>query len=267
MKNVGHIIPIPDGENIKVRTVMGPMQMTGEGLANPGEGENALVVMGPLTITTPVEKVGYSQLVVMGPIVAPKGSEAALSSGITTLFGPLQFYPTGPNIKVHIGDLKMSGKTLAAPTDADRDTLVVVGDLFITTSPEKVGYKNVIVKGDALAPKESEDVLGPYLEVDGNTIWYASPPREFNGQDRFSAAFFELLKEPITMILNGQFTIESDVTVELLREKVTEIILNGQLEGPKHLVPLLQVLATVKNGTIEVAGEGGGERVVQQIQQ
>ncbi|MEZ4663003.1 MAG: hypothetical protein R2911_36100 [Caldilineaceae bacterium] len=49
--------------------------------------------------------------------------------------------------------------------------------------------------------------------------------------------------------------IEPDVTVELLRSKVTEIVLNGILEGPKELVPLLQVLTVEKNGMINVAGK------------
>jgi hypothetical protein len=40
------------------------------------------------------------------------------------------------------------------------------------------------------------------------------------------------------------------VTIELLREKVVEIVLNGELRAPKHLLGILQVLATQNNGVI-----------------
>ncbi|MCB0090256.1 MAG: hypothetical protein KDE54_20270, partial [Caldilineaceae bacterium] len=69
----------------------------------------------------------------------------------------------------------------------------------------------------------------------------------------FGAAFFEYLPEPISLIINGVVDIEPDVTVELLRAKVTEIVLNGILSGPKEVVPLLQVLTVEKNGMINVA--------------
>jgi hypothetical protein len=264
MENIGHTVPIPDGKNIKVSTVMGPFQTSGEGLVPPEAGsetEYALAVMGPFTVTSPIQKIGYTYMTVMGPVTAPKGSEAALASTNIRVMGPIRFYPTGDNIKVQFGNLKLSGKALSTPPDDGKDTLVVVGDLLITTPvDEKLGYKRVVVIGNSLAPKQSEDVLGPHLDVDGSTVWYSATPRVFEGQDRFSAAFFDLLKEPITMILNGQFSIEADVTVESFREKVAEIILNGMLEGPKHLVPLMQVLATQKNGLIQVSSEGGGDR-------
>jgi hypothetical protein len=251
--NVGTTIPIPDGKNVKVNTVMGPMQISGEGLAAPeGDGEHVLVVMGPLIITTPVEKVGYGHISVMGPVIAPKGSEVALASSQIRVMGPMQFYPTGSNIKVQLRDMKLSGKSLANPDTDGKDTLVVMGELLVTSPPQKVGYNKLIVMGMVIAPKESEELLDPHLDAYGSVVWYTGTPRQFNGSDRFSAQFFELLPEPITLILNGAFAIASDVTAELLRAKVTDIVLNGELRGPRHLVPLLQVLATEKNGMIEV---------------
>ena len=57
------------------------------------------------------------------------------------------------------------------------------------------------------------------------------------------------------MIINGEATFDNDVTVDMVRENVREVILNGVIKAPKHLVPLLQVLAKEKNGVIQVAGE------------
>jgi RNA polymerase sigma-70 factor (ECF subfamily) len=45
-------------------------------------------------------------------------------------------------------------------------------------------------------------------------------------------------------------TIEDDVTVDLLRAKVPEIVLVGKIIAPKALIPMLQVLTTEKIGAI-----------------
>lgn len=259
MTNVAGTIPIPDGRHVKVNTVMGPMQTSGEGLAlteSTSDSENILVVMGPLTITTPVEKMGYSHLAVMGPVFAPKGSEAALGSTSIMVMGPIRYFPAGVNVKFQDGQAKLSGKALAATPDDTNTILVVTGQFLITSPVEKLGYKQLIVAGQMFAPKVSEDVLSPYLEVSGQVIWYTGTPRFFNGDDRLSAAFFEQLKEPISMLINGHMVIEADVTVEQFREKVIDIVLNGEMEGPQHLVPLFQALASEKNGVIRVEGEG-----------
>jgi hypothetical protein len=68
----------------------------------------------------------------------------------------------------------------------------------------------------------------------------------------FDRAFFELLEEPINLVLVGNAALSSDVTADLLRTKITEITLVGKLFAPKSLVPLLQLLATTNVGSIEV---------------
>ncbi|MFN8494225.1 MAG: hypothetical protein U0350_41890 [Caldilineaceae bacterium] len=259
--NVGLIVPIPDGGNVKPHVMMGTVQMSGEALANPtGEGKHVLVVMGPLIITTPVSKVGYEQLIVVGPVVAPKGSETALGGSLTKLQGQMIFYTPGAEVKVHDGQVKLSGKTLANASGNPEDVLIVEGQVFIMSPVQKVGYKQILVTGQLFAPRESQDELEPYLSISGQVIWCSGVPRLFTGSDeRFAAAFFEFLKEPITLIINGIAIIEADVTAELLRAKVTEIVLNGMLEGPKQLIPILQALTVEKNGMISAEGEDEDE--------
>jgi hypothetical protein len=75
MHGVGSVVPVPDGENVKPRVLVGSVQLSGEALANPqGEGLHILVVVGGLVVTSPVEKVGYDQVVVVGHVLAPEGS-------------------------------------------------------------------------------------------------------------------------------------------------------------------------------------------------
>ena len=83
MEKVGATGPVPTGE--KVKLVTGQMKTTGEALANPGREEDVLVVAGQLLVTTPVERVGYSEMIIAGQVYAPEGSEGALTAGISRL--------------------------------------------------------------------------------------------------------------------------------------------------------------------------------------
>jgi hypothetical protein len=260
MHGVGSIVPVPDGEHVKPHVLVGSVQLSGEALANPqGEGLHILVVVGGLVITSPVEKVGYDQIVVVGHVLAPEGSEGALGGGITNLQGAIHYYPAGAKVKVHDGVVKLSGKALANPAGKPNDILIVAGQLIITSPVESLGYSLIVVSGQVFAPRASEDLLGPMLQVNGQVMWYGGVPRFFSGDERFAAAFFELLPEPVTLLLNGSVVIEDDVTVELLRSKVSEIVLNGVLQAPKQLVPILQVLATEKNGEITAVEPSSGD--------
>jgi hypothetical protein len=83
MEKVGATVPVPTGE--KVKLVTGQMKTTGEALADPGREEDVLVVAGQLLVTTPVERVGYSEMIIAGQVYAPEGSEGALTAGISRL--------------------------------------------------------------------------------------------------------------------------------------------------------------------------------------
>lgn len=256
MANVGAIVPVPDGEKVKVHTYFGATQISGEALGyHDGTDKHVLVVLGALIITTPVTTVGFDQIIVIGPIFAPHTSEGALNRAVRVVHGPFIYYPGSEQTKFHIGDLQISGAALANPTATPGMTLMVAGNLIITSAVEKLGYEQLHVVGNVFAPKASEVVLNPHITATGNIFWYDSPLRFFSGIDEFSAEFLELLPQPITMILHGNFEFKPNVTVELLRTKVTAIILNGILDAPKALVPLLQVLTTQKTGMINATDE------------
>lgn len=160
--------------------------------------------------------------------------------------------PVGGKVKVRKGQIQMSGEALASGTGNPADILVVNGRLVITSPAGAVGYQQLIVVGQLLAPASSRSLLEAALScLIGEVIYYREPFRLFTANTRFDHAFFELLEEPTNLVLIGHASLESDVTVALLRAKIAEITLVGTLTAPKSLVPLLQLLATTNVGTIE----------------
>jgi hypothetical protein len=260
MDDVAMVVPVPDG--VEVRKHTGSLVMAGEALAAP-EGENAaLIVMGTLILTSPVPRVTYRQVIVMGLVLAPHGSESALGVGLTRVTGAVDYYPSaeGQDVKVSTGQLRINGEVLANPTGGPDDILVVAGQFIVTGPVAKVGYRRIVVAGQVLAPRDSQSVLGPAAIVKGQLIWYTGQPRFFVGKERFGRSFFELLDRPLTLALVGRFEIDPEVPPELLREKVEEITLVGKLIAPRQLVGVLQFLTTEKVGEITVAEDDSEPR-------
>jgi hypothetical protein len=260
MDDVAMVVPVPDG--VQVRKHTGALVMGGEALAGPGVEDAALIVMGTLILTSPVPRVTYRQIIVIGLVLAPHGSESALGAGLTRVTGSVDYYPytEGQDVKVSTGQLRASGEVLANPTGGPDDILVVAGQFIVTGPVATVGYRRVVVAGQVFAPRDSQPVLGPALIVKGQLIWYAGQPRFFVGKERFGRLFFELLDQPLSMALVGRFEIDPEVSPELLREKVAEITLVGKLIAPPQLVGVLQLLTTEKVGEIMVAEDDSKPR-------
>jgi hypothetical protein len=260
MDDVAMVVPVPDG--VEVRTHTGSLVMGGEALADPDAENAVLLVMGTLVLTSPVPRVAYRQVIVMGLVLAPHGSESALGAGLTRVTGSVDYYPyaEGQEVKVSTGQLRASGEVLANPAGSPDDILVVAGQLIVTGPVATVGYRRVVVAGQVLAPQDSQPVLGPAVIVKGQLIWYTGQPRFFVGKERFGRSFFDLLDQPLTLALVGRFEIDPDVPAELLREKVEEITLVGTLVAPRQLIGVLQFLTTEKLGVITVAEDDSEPR-------
>jgi hypothetical protein len=260
MDDVAMVVPVPDG--VQVRTHTGALVMGGEALAGPDAENAALIVTGTLILTSPVPRVRYRQVIVMGLVLAPHGSESALGAGLTRVTGAVDYYPyaEGQDVRVSTGQLQASGAVLANPTGGPDDILVVAGQLIVTGPVAKVGYRRVVVAGQVLAPQDSQPVLGPAIVVKGQLIWYPGQPRFFVGKERFGRSFFELLDQPLTLALVGRFEIDPEVPPALLRDKVREIILIGKLFAPSQLAGVLQLLTTQKLGEIAVAEDASEPR-------
>jgi hypothetical protein len=260
MDDVAMVVPVPDG--VQVHNHTGALVMGGEALAGP-QAENAiLVVTGTLVLTSPVPKVAYRQVIVIGLVLAPHGSESALGAGLTRVTGSVDYYPyaEGQEVKVSTGQLRADGEVLANRAGRPDDVLVVAGQLIVTGPVATVGYRRIVVAGQLLAPRASQPVLGPAIVVKGQLAWYTGQPRFFVGKERLERSFFELLDQPLNLALVGRFEIDPDVPPELLRDKVSEIVLVGKLVAPRQLVGVLQLLTTEKVGSITVAEDASEPR-------
>jgi hypothetical protein len=255
MEGVACVLPVPGGARVRVHS--GVMTTDGAALAAPGSEHDVLVMTGVLILTSPVERVSYQGFVVTGVVLAPRGSEAALAAGITRLSGVVAYYDYSPGQRVRLiqGQTRSRGEVLANTAGQPTDVAIVAGQLVLTTRVPAVGFQQVVVAGQLAAPVGSQDLLEPALNVIGQVAWYSGAARGFSGKERFSRGFFELLDGPVTLVLSGSFELAPDVPVELLREKVESIALSGVLTAPEALVPVLQLLATEKQGVIRSAGE------------
>jgi hypothetical protein len=253
MDDVAMVVPVPDG--VEVRNHTGALVMGGEALAGPEVENAALIVTGTLILTSPVPRVAYRQVIVMGLVLAPHGSEAALGAGLTRVTGSVDYYPYAEEqeVKVSTGQLLADGEVLANRAGSPDDILVVAGQLIVTGPVAEVGYRRIVVAGQVLAPRDGQRVLGTAIVVKGQLAWYTGQPRFFVGKERLARSFFELVDQPLTLALVGSFEIDPDVPPELLRNKVSEINLVGKLTAPRELVGVLQFLTTEKVGKIMVA--------------
>jgi len=111
-----------------------------------------------------------------------------------------------------------------------------------------------------LVPRGGESALyGRVLPQGGRIIAYDAPARVFDGKHRFSAGFFEMLDEPITLVLDGRSRIEADVSPELIRQKVRGLVLDGKLTAPRSVIPALQVAALSLDGKLSPDDEDNDE--------
>ena len=250
MRNVANIVPVPDGARVNAH--VGAVTMTGAALAAAGDVPTVLMLTGALVITSPVERVGLHSILTVGAVVAPEGSEAALTPALRRTVGRVVYYPwvEGQAVRVFQGDTRVKGDVLANPGGGPDDVAIVAGTLVVTGAVSKVGFRRIVVVGTLVAPEAAELALSPTLDMVGDAVWYTAPPRVFSGAETISAGFFELLDEPVTLVLSGSIKFEPDIPVPLVKEKVTAIALSGAVKASRELVPLLQVLAVQKSGVI-----------------
>jgi len=189
---------------------------------------------------------GISQV---GCVLVPEHLATVLAQIPMTEVGSIVPVPEGENIKTQVGQIRLSGEALAGGNPDH--ILFIVGQVFITTPVTSVGYKEIWIHGQLFAIRGSEGTLGAKLtRMHGQTFYMPSEARVFMGEENIGREFLDLLPEPKAFVIMGSVTFEDDVTVELLKAKVLEIVLMGQINAPAALVPLLQVLTVEKMGQI-----------------
>lgn len=259
MTSVASVVSVPDGARARVHT--GSHVIGGDALA-PSDGDNlVLVVTGTLMLSSPVDRITYREVIVTGMVLAPEGSEAAVGAGLTRVTGSVQYYryAEGQRFKTLSGQIRLGPDTLANDAGTPDDLLILSGQVLVTGPVPRVGFQRIIAAGQILVPRDSEAELAPALSADGQVVWYAGHPRVFVGGETFGRGFFELLDEPLALLLVGSFEIEHDVPPELIRDRVTEITLVGRIRAPREVVPVLQLLTTEKHGTITADRDAGAD--------
>lgn len=252
---VGSTIYVPDGANVRVH--VGQLMVGGDGLGGP---EDVLVIIGVLVIVSPVTGPLPHRISVVGSVLAPRGSESALGPVLGGGVGAISYYRyvDGQDVKVLTGQVRLSGASLANPAGEPDDVLIAAGQVVVTGPVASVGYAQVVVAGQLIAPAASREVLEPRLQVQGQVVWARSDePRVIMEDTEVGADFFRLLEHPVSLVLLGNLTIAAGVTEAMVAEKVTDIALLGDLSAPAELVPLLQVLAVDALGAIR-ASDGPG---------
>jgi hypothetical protein len=252
---VGATVFVPDGANVRIHT--GSLTVSGDGL---GAAEDVLVVIGMLIITSPVTGEVPRQVTVVGLALAPRGSEAALGRVLGGGAGSVGYYryTDGQDFKVFSGQVKLSGAMLANPAGQADDVLIAAGQVIVTGPVTTVGYGQVIVAGQLIAPEASRDLLEPRMQVTGQSVWYrAGEPRIIFEDIRVGPDFFRLLDHPVSLVLLGDMTVAPGVSEDAVREKITDIVLLGDITAPPELVPVFQVLATEAFGEIRAADGPG----------
>jgi hypothetical protein len=199
---------------------------------------------------TPEDLSGITAISEVGCILIPEHLAARLNQIPMSEVGSVVPIPQGENIKCQIGQVWLTGEALAAGDP--EATLMIIGQAFLKTPVTSVGYKAIRVHGQLIAIRGSEGALGAKIsEMQGQTLYLPADSRTFMGDETIRAEFLELLPAPQCLVVMGKLTFEDDVTVELLKAKVPEIVLMGEIVAPSALIPLLQVLTVEKMGEIK----------------
>jgi hypothetical protein len=253
MDRVAATVPVRDGQ--RTRVMSGQILLSGEALAGPDEtqSDDMLVIVGQLILTSPLKKVGYRDLVVLGQVIAPSGSETALGAGLNRLSGQVVYYPYVEGAIVRtLTSSTVSGEALANSGGQPGDILLAASQLVVTSPIQRLGYQQVLAVGHLVVPSATSAELLPRLvSVGGRVVTSSGPVRVFEGKDHFSAGLFELFDEPITLVLDGSFSFDDDVAPDLLRRSLSAIVLDGKIAAPRRLVPMLQLLCIARDGKIE----------------
>ncbi len=249
--DVAATIYVPGGANVRVHT--GTLAVGGDGI---GSADDVLVVIGLLIITSPVTAPLPQRIHVIGSVLAPRGSEPVLGPALAGGTGGVSYYQhaQGQDIKVHSGQVRLSGAMLANRAGQPDDMLIVAGQVTVTGEVTTIGYRHVIIAGQVAVPAASRDAIEPAVEIQGQVCWYTgADPRVFTSDSSLGPDFFRLLDHPVSLVVFGDLSIAAGVTETMLVEKITGIALFGDIAAPSEVLGALQVLATDAFGDIRAS--------------
>jgi hypothetical protein len=118
--------------------------------------------------TEPAQLAAISRIEDVAVVVVPESLAAAYAAIPTTDVASTLYVPSGVNVRLQTGSLTVGGDGLGA----ENDVLVVIGLLLITSPVTGPVPKRIYVVGSVLAPRGSEQLLGPALAGGTGAVSY-----------------------------------------------------------------------------------------------
>jgi len=165
-QNNGCICLVPHTTG-KVKVLTGQVSLGGEFFANTnGAPEDVVVIAGQAVITSPVEKIGYQDVVLAGQLILPKGSDAVLGSALSRMVGQVVYYSNTSNVRLFIGEDSFSNSFFDYVED--KMSMVLIGDFNIEDDVQIESIKSkvseIVLVGDLTASKALVPLL-QYLAI------------------------------------------------------------------------------------------------------
>ncbi len=181
--------------------------------------------------TTPEELAVISRIEDVALVIVPETLAAAYTAIPSSDVASTIYVPAGANVRVHTGALVVGGDGIGA---AD-DVLIVVGMLVITSPVASPLPRRIHVVGSVLAPRGSEQALGPALAGGTGGVSYykysdGQDVKMLSGQVKLSSA---MLANPAgqpddILIAAGQVVVTGEIGALGYRT----VIIAGQFAGP-----------------------------------
>ena len=200
-------------------------------------------------VRSPEEFARIEGLMNVGMILVSEDQMANIVTIPMTNVGVVVPVPVGPNVKILSGEIEVSGEVLSAH---DENTVLVIAGQVMVTSPVSQLRSSLVVAGQLIAPRVSEVAIGSKIQgLFGQVVYYkGSSPRQLIGDNTVSADYLKMAVEPMTLILVGNSRFAPDITADLLKEKVHDLILVGDVYAPSDLHGVIQYLASTKVGNL-----------------
>jgi len=220
-----------------------------EGDAIPAGEIREMGILNLLAAKTADDLQGIRSISEIGVILIPEHLAVDLMRVPMHEVGTIAAIPVSDAIHLQVGQFTLPGEALAAG-DPEK-ILVMVGQLFITSAITSIGWKGIHATGQIIATRGSESALmAKLIHIQGQIIYCPANPRVIMGTESYGAGFLELLEEAVPLVIMGSLTIEQDVSVDLMKSKISEIMLMGELRVSRTLLPLAQLLTKDKMGEI-----------------
>ncbi len=198
---------------------------------------------------TPEDLSYIKRIMNVGTILIPEHLSGVLAKVPMKNVGSTVAVPDGQNIKMQIGQIRLGGDAFV---NGDPDTILfIVGQLFITTPVPSVGYKEVWVHGQVFGIRGSENTFGAKLgRAEGQVLYLPAEARVIQGSETIDNEYLEMLPKPCALVVMGELHFAEDVTKDLLKSKILEIVLMGVITAPQAILSLVKVLTAERMGEI-----------------